>query len=177
VRDKYRPLRSRQLAHAFLARTRAIEGDLAAALAIGIGARINRIGEHMIDGDVARVDPTDGTAVASLQWKRQALAAEPEPDAACRSEFGEASKDSTDSGADRLSGREAPLATPLPPEKPTRQPAPQFAGGGLVANPAVKTRSYDMQLSLAHGALETEQQSIVEHRGMIDAVGIADEGV
>ena len=34
-----------------------------------------------------------------------------------------------------------------------------------------------MQLSLAHGALETEQQSIVEHRGMIDAVGIADEGV
>ena len=26
----------------------------------------------MIDGDVARVDPTDGTAVASLQWKRQA---------------------------------------------------------------------------------------------------------
>src|SRR6266566_3867019 len=39
VRDKYRPLRSRQLAHAFLARTRSIEGDFAAALAIGIGAR------------------------------------------------------------------------------------------------------------------------------------------
>src|SRR4249919_1987906 len=34
-----------------------------------------------------------------------------------------------------------------------------------------------MQLSLAHGALEAEQQSVVEHRGMIDAVGIADEGV
>src|ERR1700720_3898547 len=34
-----------------------------------------------------------------------------------------------------------------------------------------------MQLSLAHGALEAEQQSVVEHRGMIDAVGIADESV
>src|SRR6202040_692196 len=98
VRDKYRPLRSRQLAHAFLARTCGIEGDLAPALAIRIGARIDRIGEHMIDGDVARVDPTDSTAVASLQWKRQALAAEPEPDAACRSEFGEARKDATDGG-------------------------------------------------------------------------------
>src|SRR3984893_12876683 len=38
-------------------------------LLLGIGARIDRIGEHMIDGDVARVDPTDGTAVASLQIK------------------------------------------------------------------------------------------------------------
>src|ERR1700720_4405013 len=131
----------------------------------------------MIDGDVARVDPTDGTAVASLQWKRQALAAEPEPDAACRSEFGEASKDSTDSGADRLIWMEADLAILLAPDETNRQAAPQFAAGGFVANPAVKTRSYDMQLSLAHGALETEQQSIVEHRGMIDAVGIADEGV
>src|ERR1700731_3224852 len=131
----------------------------------------------MIDGDVARVDPTDGTAVASLQWKRQALAAEPEPDAACRSEFGEASKDSTDSGAAPLIWMEAALATPLAPDETNRQAAPQFAAGGLVANPAVKTRSYDMQLSLAHGALETEQQSIVEHRGRIDAGGVADGGV
>ena len=65
----------------------------------------------------------------------------------------------------------------LAPDQTNRQAAPQFAASGLVANPAIKTRSYDMQLSLAHGALETEQQSIVEHRGMIDAVGIADEGV
>ena len=34
-----------------------------------------------------------------------------------------------------------------------------------------------MQLSFAHGALEAEQQSVVEHRGMIDTVGIADESV
>src|ERR1700680_4755866 len=177
VRDKYRPLRSRQLAHAFLARTRSIKGDFAAALAIGIGARIDRIGEHMIDGDVARVDPTDGTAVASLQWKRQALAAEPEPDAAHRSEFSEASKDSTDGGADRTVWGEAHPPTLLARDETTRHAAPHFAASGLVENPAVKTRSYDMQLSLAHGALETEQQSIVEHRGMIDTVGIADEGV
>src|SRR4029077_15674192 len=78
---------------------------------------------------------------------------------------------------DRLIRMEADLAILLAPDETNRQAAPQFAASGLVANPAVKTRSYDMQLSLPHGALETEQQSIVEHRGMIDAVGIADEGV
>ena len=92
----------------------------------------------MIDGDVARVDPTDGTAVASLQWKRQALAAEPEPDAACRSEFGEASKDSTDSGADRLIWMEADLAILLAPDETNRQAAPQFAAGGLVEIPPLR---------------------------------------
>src|SRR6516165_9937982 len=69
------------------------------------------------------------------------------------------------------------VAMQLAPDQTNRQAAPQFAASGLVANPAIKTRSYDMQLSLAHGALEAEQQSVVEHRGMIDAVGIADEGV
>jgi hypothetical protein len=34
-----------------------------------------------------------------------------------------------------------------------------------------------MQLGLAHGALEPEQETIVEKGGMIDAVGIADERI
>ena len=177
VRDEHRPLRSWQLAHAFLARTCGIEGDLGAALAIGVGARIDGIGEHMIDGDVAGVDPTDGTAVAGLEWKGQTLATEPEPDAAYRSEFGEASKDSPDGATDSLIRMEADLAILLAPDEANRKSAPQFAARGLVANPAVQARPYDMQLGLAHGALEAEQQSVVEHSRMIDAVGIADEGV
>src|SRR5580704_10958775 len=86
VRDEYGPLRLRQLAHPLLARAAAIESDLMAALAIGIGPRIDRIRQHMIDGDIAGVDPTDAAAKAGLQWKRQALAAQPQPDAANRSE-------------------------------------------------------------------------------------------
>ena len=34
-----------------------------------------------------------------------------------------------------------------------------------------------MELGLAHRALEAEHQSVVEHGRMIDAVGVADEGV
>jgi len=62
VGDEHGPLRLRQLAHPLLARTAAIECDLTAALAIGIGARIHRIRQHMIDGDIAGVDPTDAAA-------------------------------------------------------------------------------------------------------------------
>ena len=131
----------------------------------------------MIDGDVARVDPADRAAVAGLQRKRQALAAEPEPDAACRAEFGEARKDGADGGADRLIRMEADLAVLLAPDEADRQAAPQFAARGLVADAAVQARAQDMQLGLAHRALETEQQPVVEQRGMIDAVGIADQRV
>jgi|SRR6516164_1260560 len=34
-----------------------------------------------------------------------------------------------------------------------------------------------MQLGLTHGALQAKQQSIVEHGGVVDAVGIADERI
>ena len=78
---------------------------------------------------------------------------------------------------DRLVGMEADLAVLLAPDEADRQAAAQFAAGGLVANAAVQARAQDMQLGLAHGALEAEQQTIVEQRGMIDAVGIADQGV
>src|SRR5437870_7280997 len=72
---------------------------------------------------------------------------------------------------------ERDLAILLARDEADRKSAPQFAARGLVANPAVQARPYDMQLGLAHGALEAEQQSVVEHSRMIDAIGIADEGV
>jgi hypothetical protein len=82
VWDEHGPLRLRQLAHPLLARTAAIESDLMAALAVGVGARVDGIRQRMIDGDIAGVDPTDAAAITSLQRKRQAFAAQPQPDAA-----------------------------------------------------------------------------------------------
>ena len=69
IGDEYSPLRLRQLAHALPARTAMIERDLTAALAICICARIHRIRQHMIDGDIAGVDPTDTAAVVDLERK------------------------------------------------------------------------------------------------------------
>src|ERR1700745_3651462 len=75
--DEHGPLRLRELADALLARAGGIESDLMTAFAIGVGARVDRIRQHMINGDIARVDPTDAAAIAGLQRKRQPPAAEP----------------------------------------------------------------------------------------------------
>src|ERR1700756_1244064 len=135
VRDEHGPLRLRQLALPLLARAAAIESDLMAALAISVGARIHRIRQHMIDGDIAGVDPTDVAAVVGLQRKRQALAAQQKPDAGHRSELAEPGKYGTDGGADGLVGMEPHFAIFLTPDEADGKAATQPAASGLVANP------------------------------------------
>src|SRR5438132_1365450 len=72
VREQHGPLRSWQLANALLAGAGGIENDLVAALAIRVGACVDGIRQHMIDGDVAGVDPAHAAAVAGLHRERQA---------------------------------------------------------------------------------------------------------
>src|SRR5258708_5694141 len=50
VRDEHLPLRARQFARALLAYAGSVEGDLMTALAICVGACVDRIGEDMIEG-------------------------------------------------------------------------------------------------------------------------------
>src|SRR6516225_11882531 len=64
VRDEHLPLRARQFARALLAYAGSVEDDLMTALAICVGACVDRIGEDMIDGDVAWVDPADFCQIA-----------------------------------------------------------------------------------------------------------------
>src|ERR1700740_2700319 len=75
VRDEHGPLRSRQLADAPLTRPGGVESDLMAALAISVSARVDGIRQHMINRNVARVDPAHLTAGAGPQGERQSLAA------------------------------------------------------------------------------------------------------
>ena len=72
---------------------------------------------------------------------------------------------------------ETHLAILLAPYQAYRKAAAQLTARRLVANSAVEAGTKDMQLGLAHGALETKQQSIVEQGRMIDTIGIADERV
>src|SRR5215469_7440963 len=69
------------------------------------------------------------------------------------------------------------LAILVAPDKADRQAAPEFAAFCLIANAAVETSAQHVKLGFAHRAFETEQKAIVEERGMIDAVGIANERV
>ena len=55
--------------------------------------------------------------------------------------------------------------------------AAQLAACSLVPNAALETSPDDVQLGLTHGALEPEQQAIIEQRWVVQAVGVTDEGV
>ena len=168
----------RQLARALPALPRRIEHDLVTGFAVSIDARINRICEDMVDGDVTRVDRFDLGAVVALQREGQAFGSEPERRCGAPSQvLRSARKDGTDRGQDGFIGMEAHFALLLAPDKAHWKAAAQFAASGLVAISAQEPRPQHMQLGLAHGALELKQQPVVEQRRMIDAVGIADEGI
>ena len=114
---------------------------------------------------------------AHLQWKLQALIAEPQPHAARRPGLGKAGKDGADGSNNGLVGMKQNLALGLTPHEAHGQTAPQLAACSLIANAAVETRSEHMQLGLAHRPLQPEQQTVIEQRRMIDAVGISDQRV
>src|SRR5215470_10221271 len=147
------------------------------ALPIRVDARIDRICEYTMDGDIAGIDPTDAAAIAGLQWKGQILAAKPQPYTTCRSELGEAREDCADGRADSFIGMKSYLTVILSPNKSHGKSASKFAARGLVANAAEKSCPQHMRFCLAHGALEAEYQTIVEQCRMIDAVAVTDEGI
>ena len=72
---------------------------------------------------------------------------------------------------------ETDLTIGLAPDKADWQSSAQFTARRLAANAAVEAGPQDMQLGFAHGALEPEQEAIIEEGGMIDAVGVADQGI
>ncbi len=72
---------------------------------------------------------------------------------------------------------EAHLAFLVTPDKTDRQATAQLATCRLVADATVETGAQDMQLGLAHGAFETQQEPVVEKCRMIDAIRITDERV
>ena len=70
---------------------------------------------------------------------------------------------------------ETDLTIGLAPDKADWQSSAQFTARRLAANAAVEAGPQDMQLGFAHGALEPEQEAIVEFGRVIDAVFIEDQ--
>jgi hypothetical protein len=112
--------------------------------------------------------------MVGLQREGQAFGAEPEPDAAGRAEFGEAIEDGADGGCDSLIGMEANFTIGVTPDEACGQAAAQLAAGRLVADATVEPGAQDVEFGFAYGALQTEEQAVVEQARVIDAVGVAD---
>src|SRR5260370_14250393 len=93
VWDESGPLINGQMTHPLPDDTLFIYVAFAPSLAVGVSASIHRIGKDVVECGVSRNDPADRAKLASrsiLQWKRQALGTEPEPDPARRTELGKA---------------------------------------------------------------------------------------
>jgi hypothetical protein len=65
--DQHLPFGARQVSRALLAPAGGIEDDLVAGSSIDISAGIDGVGEHVVDGGVARLDPLDLAALMHLQ--------------------------------------------------------------------------------------------------------------
>src|SRR5215469_7103308 len=153
LRDQHLPFGARQVSHALLASASGIEDDLVAGSAIDVSAGVDGVGEHVVDGGVARLDPSDLAALVHLQREFEPLRAEPQPHAPGRAGLGEMGKDLVDGGADRFIRVKTNLAVLLAPDKADRQATPEFAARRLVANAAIEARAQYVQLCFAHCAL------------------------
>ena len=180
VRDENGPLIHGQMPHPFSDDAVFIDVAFAPGLAVGVSASIHRIGQDVVECGVSRSDPADRARHAGgrrLQRKGQTFGTEPEPDPARRAEFGEALEDRADGAGDGLIRMKQDFAILFSPNEAHRQAAAQFPASGLVADAAVQTGTNDVQLRFAHRALQSEQQSIVEQRRMIDAIVVANESI
>lgn len=117
VRNQYLPFGARQVAQALLAPAGSIDDDLLAGFPIGEGAGIDGVGEHVVDGGVARLDPSDLAALPHLQWEFEPLRAEPQPYTPGRASLGEVRKDLADGGANGFVRVKTNFAVFLAPDK------------------------------------------------------------
>src|ERR1700758_677104 len=62
-------------------------------------------------------------------------------------------------------------------DKADGQPHLQFSATRLIKDPAAQPCPHDVQLSLAHRALQAEQQSIIEMCGIVDAILVKNQAV
>src|SRR6202023_1102265 len=180
VRDEDCPLIHGKMPNAFPDGAVFIDIAFVASLAVRVSASIHRIGENVVERSISRRDPADRTRHTRrrrLQWKRQTFGAEPEPHAARRTELGETFEDRADGAGDRLIRMKQDLAILFSPDEAHRQSTAQLAACGFVADTAVESGANDMQLGFAHRTLEAKQQAIVEQRGVIDAVVVANESI
>ena len=107
-----------------------------------------------MDGGVGGRAPADLAGRLGPGRERQALAAKPEPDAACGAELAEAIENGADGAADGSIGVEANFPRGLAPNEAERQATPQLPTRRLVADAAVEPGAQDVQLGLGHRSLE-----------------------
>ena len=165
------------MSHAFFAPTRGVERHLLARLPVSVGARINRVAQHLVDGGVAGLHPADLPALMHPQRQAKAVESEPQPHTPRRTGLGESREDRGDRCAHAFIGVEADFAIGLAPDEADRQATPKLPPCRLIADAAVEPGAQDVEFRLAHRALQPEEEPVVKKRWVIEPVRVADQRV
>ena len=119
LRYEHLPVATRKMPDALMPSAASIQHRLGASLSVGVGTGIDGIGQHVVNGRVARVDPADVVALVHLQRKRQTFRTEPEPDAAGRTGLGKFGEDAANRRHDSFVWVETDFAVGVAPNNPT----------------------------------------------------------
>src|SRR5918996_1277464 len=177
VHDQHLPVRPAQDTGSGPHAAVVIDAAFSAGAAIDIGASVGRVREHPVDRRVGRRDPGELGVAGALHGHHESLAEQPQPHRARRAQFGEAFEDGGDHAAHGLVGVQQDLAVFVAPHQPDGQAPAQLASCGLVADAAFQAGAQHVQLGLAHRALETQHQPVVEAGRVVDAIGVGDQRV
>jgi hypothetical protein len=144
VWDQDGPLILRQTPHPLTDAAGFIDVAFTTAFTISVGACIDWVAQHGVDGNVGGLDPED-LAVGPFVGKAQPLALKPKPRLAGRTQFGKLFKYRADRAGDGLIGMKDHLALALAPEQPDGQTTAQFSTLGFVENGAIEAHPQDVQ--------------------------------
>ncbi len=174
IGDQHRPLLARHDVHAgdqLAGRVQALFGVRAAE---GERSRIRRVGQEIMHRRVAGRRPGDPPGSVLPAGQQQPVLAQRQQHLAGRAEFIEPPVDGGDRLGHRLVRRDDHPVVPVVVQA-DRQALFQLAAGGLVPQALGQPGPDQVQLSLAEGALEAQDEAVVIGGGVVDAVGVGDQ--
>jgi hypothetical protein len=132
---RHGPFALGQTTHALTHHAVLVDAALMAGSAVGVGTRVDGIDQDAVDRGVGRGAPANLAARRGPGQERQALAAEPEPDAACGVELGEAIEDGAAAPVTAASGWKRTSPSPSPQTKPIGRPRRSSPRAALLRMP------------------------------------------
>ena len=153
-----------------------VEAFLGAGAAEHERPGIGRVGQEVVHRRIGRRRPLHPSGAGRPARQQQPVAAQRQQHLPASAQFGEAAEHRRDRLHHRLVGSDHHRAV-LVVVEPDRQRLPQLPSRGLVPQPGGQPGADQVQLGLAHRALQAEHQPVVEIGRVVDAVGVGDQRV
>jgi hypothetical protein len=176
IGDQHGPFLARQQPHPNDHSPRSVDAFFGAGAAEHERPGIGRVGQEVVHRWIGRPRPGDPARSVAAPRQQQPVLAQGQQHLAGRAEFVEPAKHRGDRLDHRLIRRDDHPVV-LVVVQPDRQALPQLSLGGLVLEPRGQPGADEMKFSFGHRALEAEDEAVVEAGGVVDAIGVGDQGV